>query len=143
VHGQSRISRSLHRFDSPVRIVHPDRLLSQENLDPMCHHTRFMERRLSIQDDHISISEMPVHLFVKRRRSRAAPRRISISLRSEQLVCDGRSLLERFAILQAISQGSQLVTGKLTKEICVPSSFCTRDAPGWILGPLITSWRSS
>lgn len=54
--------------NKPVRVVHADRLLSGEYLGTMGHHTRFVERRLSVEEEDVAVPEMAVDLLRKRGR---------------------------------------------------------------------------
>jgi len=77
--------------------MHPDRLLTLENLDFMNHHTRFMQCWLSIQNDHISISDMSIHLLVSCRWTHTGT--CVIALSGEKLIGDSCSLLKSRSVL--------------------------------------------
>jgi len=88
--GRTRLS------NSPVGVVHPDRLLSVQNLGSVTHHTRLVKRRLSVEKKDISVSKMSEDLLVDRwrlRRESSVRRRRRSFLRDEELVGDGSSLL--------------------------------------------------
>lgn len=55
---------------SPVGIVHPDCLLSVQNSRLVAHHTRLVERWLTVENENIPVAEVPVNLLVDSRRGR-------------------------------------------------------------------------
>ena len=84
-----------------VGVVHPDRLLSDEHLCSVTHHTRLVQRRLSVEQQDVSVPEMTEDLLVDRSRlGRQSSARGGRLLGDEQLVGDrgslvGRQLVER------------------------------------------------
>lgn len=52
------------RESSPVGVVHSNRLLPSQDLGSMTHHTRLVKRRLSIEQEDVSVLEMSVDLLV-------------------------------------------------------------------------------
>lgn len=44
--------------------MHPDRLLSLQDLDSVTHHTRLMQCWLTVEDDNVAVVEMSVDLAV-------------------------------------------------------------------------------
>lgn len=66
-HSYEKLTRE---DDSPVGVVHPDRLLSVQNSRLVAHHTRLVERRLAVENEDIPVTEVPVNLLVDSRRGR-------------------------------------------------------------------------
>lgn len=54
------------REHSPISIMHPNSLLPFQNPRLVRHHTRFMQRRLSIKNQDIPIAKMSVDFLVHR-----------------------------------------------------------------------------
>lgn len=86
---------------SPVGIVHSDRLFSRENLGSVSHHTRLVQRRLSVKEQDVAILEVSVDLLVDGHR--AGRETLVVDRRAflgrEKLVGDGGSLLGRELVL--------------------------------------------
>ena len=84
-----------------VCVVHSDRLLADEHFRSVTHHTRLVERRLSVEQEDVTVPQMTEHLLVDRSRLGGEPSARGRSLLGdEQLVGDrgslvGRQLVER------------------------------------------------
>ena len=107
----------------------------------MSHHTGFVQRGLSIQNDDVAISDVPIHLLIPCRWTQAARSPICVALRGQQLISDREPLLGSRSVLWWSDPSPN--TRQPTSEVCVPSSFCTREAPGWTFDPVMTNCRSS
>ena len=76
LHGinvKKRTHTCLYR-NSPVSVVHTDRLLALQNAGLVGHHTRLVQCRLPVQYQHIPVPEMSINLLVGRHRSRGQAR---------------------------------------------------------------------
>ena len=64
----------------------------------MTHHTGFMQRRLTVEDEDVAVAKVPVHLLVDRRggsvETLSLCGTVRTILRSQQLVGDRCALLE-------------------------------------------------
>ena len=54
----------------PIGIMHADRLLPLEDARLVAHHTRLVERWLTVENENIPVAEVPVNLLVDSRRGR-------------------------------------------------------------------------
>jgi hypothetical protein len=94
--------------------MHADRLFSTQHTGSMSHHAGFVQGWLSVENEHVSITQMSKHLLVDSRSSRGESTTVSTTtvLRREQLIGNGRSLFYRQLILCiAISTGLSSSTG--------------------------------
>lgn len=92
-------------MSSPIGIVHTNGFLALQDPRLVRHHTRLMQRRLSVQDQHITVPQMPMDLLIDRRRPRRkteARSGVSATLWRQELICDGRSLLRRQFVLHIV-----------------------------------------
>ncbi|SRR5229473_2507692 len=82
-------------FNKPVGIVHAYRLFSVQHARPMRHHTWFVQGRLSVENEHVSITQMSKHLLIDSRSSRGELSSVSTTafLWCKQLIGNGSSLL--------------------------------------------------
>lgn len=91
--------------NSPISIMHTNSFLALQHPRLMRHHTRFMQRRLSVQNQRITVPQMPMDLLVDRcspRRQAEAGSTVGVTLWRQELIRDGRSLLNRQFILHII-----------------------------------------
>ena len=51
----------------PVGVMHADGLLTVQDAGLVTHHARLMKSGLTVQNEDISVAEVPVHLLVDRR----------------------------------------------------------------------------
>ena len=63
--------------NQPVSIVHTYRLLSVQHACSMRHHTRFVQGGLSVENEHVSISQMSKYLLIDSRCSCGEPPLVS------------------------------------------------------------------
>jgi hypothetical protein len=81
-------------FNRPVGIVHANRFFVFQHARPMRHHTWFVQGRLSVENEHVSITQMSKHLLIDSRGSCGELSSVSTAafLRCEQLIGNSSSL---------------------------------------------------
>lgn len=89
--------------NAPIRIMHPDRLLPMQYPRLVTHHTRFVQSWLPVENEDVSVAQMPIHLLVDclctREQSRATRGAMIALLRCEELIRDGGTLLDAQLVL--------------------------------------------
>ena len=134
----------------PVGVMHADGLLTVQDAGLVTHHARLMKSGLTVQNEDISVAEVPVHLLIRCRRGRIQAMALNRTMRAflgcQQLVSYGRALFLRQFILYFRSyQLARSMRGlkNHTKNCRCPSSYSTIVAPGYPRAPVITHCRSS
>lgn len=89
-----------------IGVVHANRFLTAQHFDTVTHHTRFVQRRLTIENDNVAVHQVTVHFTIDLRRSgtRQADvgsiqaRECRARLGSEQFVSLSCSFLDRHLV---------------------------------------------
>ena len=131
--------------------MHANRLLSLQHPSLMSHHTRLVERRLSIQNQYVSIPKMPIDFLVNGGSPRVQPAptisSMFVLLWSQKLVGDSGPLFNAQFILELgiMTSAVRRVKGteSRTSSTWWPSSYSTSVAPGYPFGPVMTRCRIS
>ena len=83
--------------------MHPDCLFAVQHSRLVAHHARFVECRLSVEDENIAVPKVSIHLLIDGRRGRvqavALGGPMRAFLRRQQLIRDSSTLLQRELIL--------------------------------------------
>ena len=81
-------------FNRPVGVVHANRLFFFQHARSMRHHTWFVQGRLSVENEHVSITQVSKHLLIDSRSSCGELSSVSTAafLRCKQLIGNSGSL---------------------------------------------------